>query len=264
MISIKLQNASDIRRITVSENLTFSELNQIAYSTFGNALPSSFLFKYKDFENEYITLTTDVELSEAIRTSQQANHTLRVMIVHPWLPVSVSKAVPFQLDPSKYIDTARPWIQIAQSRVANVINNIRSRPTPRYDILKWKKCILALILFFFLCRGFSMFFFIVMGVVYYRYSGNFFSSSPRPRGDVRINHNHNPVPSAPIIEDEIQQPVSQMYPNVNQQQADRGVIAFQEKLAQLYEMGFSDRNLNIQVLTQNRGDLLKSVKDLLA
>jgi len=67
MVVIKLQFKEDIRRVTVDHWLNFSELRNLALTLFENALPSAYVFKYKDDEGDLITVSSDRELSEAFR-----------------------------------------------------------------------------------------------------------------------------------------------------------------------------------------------------
>jgi len=68
---IKLQHAEDIRRVTIDKPVSFAELVELAKSLFRDALPNPFILKYKDDEGDFITVTSDRELGEAFRLSQE-------------------------------------------------------------------------------------------------------------------------------------------------------------------------------------------------
>lgn len=65
---LKLQLGTEIRRVTLAgESLTFDQLRQTAFATFG-VEPSSLTFSYLDWENDHITITNDDDMREMFRT----------------------------------------------------------------------------------------------------------------------------------------------------------------------------------------------------
>jgi len=74
VVVIKFQYKQEIRRVTVDNfGFSFSQLQGLANNLFGNTLPKELSFKYKDDENDMITVSSEQELQEAIRlaTNQQ-------------------------------------------------------------------------------------------------------------------------------------------------------------------------------------------------
>lgn len=67
MTTIKFQFNSDIRRVSVPENQSFNDVIDLAKNLFNGALPDRFVLKYRDDENDLITVSTDREFQEAVR-----------------------------------------------------------------------------------------------------------------------------------------------------------------------------------------------------
>jgi len=67
MVILKIQHREDIRRITL-ENPKFSTLKELLGQIFPN-LNASYSIKWKDDENDLITVTSDIELREAVESN---------------------------------------------------------------------------------------------------------------------------------------------------------------------------------------------------
>jgi len=276
MFPIKIQNGSDIRRVTIQEDSSFLQLRDIARNVFVANVPESFVFKYKDNENEFITITNDFELSEAIRFSKTTGHSLKILITHPWIPTNLARSLPFQLDPAqlwKAYDSSIEYGKHGLDVLAEKVHGLRQRAGHCRGA--WKKGVLALILFLWLCKGCSLIFMMLVGIIGYKVSSSYFGDR---RGCNRrgANRADAPIPSAPPVdrEEHVAQPAQPLYPRVDREEhvnqpsyprvnEDRGARMFEEKLKQLEEMGFLSRTRNIEVLIKNNGNILQSVKDLL-
>ena len=70
MVVIKLQLAEDIRRLSVPESFTFEDLSKLAVNSFGKKLPSNYVFKYKDEEDDLVTISSEPELQEALQSNE--------------------------------------------------------------------------------------------------------------------------------------------------------------------------------------------------
>jgi len=87
VLPIKLQLGRDVRRISVPRSLNFAALLQLTrdlFSSQGASTPAflsgnSFFFKYQDDEDEWISVTSDLDLHEAFNVN--AGNTLRLVIV---------------------------------------------------------------------------------------------------------------------------------------------------------------------------------------
>eukprot|EP00742_Colponemidia_sp_Colp-10_P000850 GILJ01000923.1.p1 GENE.GILJ01000923.1~~GILJ01000923.1.p1 ORF type:complete len:671 (-),score=100.90 GILJ01000923.1:153-2165(-) len=78
---LKLVLGDDIRRIPQAPT-TFSNLLDMARTSFGSALPSAFTVQYRDDEGDTIPVSSDLELREAYRVAtRSAGSCLRLVIV---------------------------------------------------------------------------------------------------------------------------------------------------------------------------------------
>eukprot|EP00743_Colponemidia_sp_Colp-15_P001546 GILK01001688.1.p1 GENE.GILK01001688.1~~GILK01001688.1.p1 ORF type:complete len:665 (+),score=86.75 GILK01001688.1:126-2120(+) len=78
---LKLVLGDDIRRIPQAPT-TFSSLLEVATTSFGSALPSTFTVQYRDDEGDTIPVSSDLELREAYRVAtRSAGSCLRLVIV---------------------------------------------------------------------------------------------------------------------------------------------------------------------------------------
>jgi hypothetical protein len=69
MVVIKLQYGSDIRRVSLDTVPRFKDLCELASSLFSGLKEGAFQFKYKDDEGDLISVTSQVELQEAVRVA---------------------------------------------------------------------------------------------------------------------------------------------------------------------------------------------------
>jgi len=91
MLVLKIKYKEDTRRITVEKEPSFSELNATLTKLFG--LTEAFSVKYLDDDDDMITITSELELKEALAVSRkQAPHVLRLFLTSGNEPAP--KAVP--------------------------------------------------------------------------------------------------------------------------------------------------------------------------
>lgn len=69
MFVLKFYFSNEIRRIALSEQVSFANLSELVRSLFPS-LSGKFVLKYRDNENDLITVTSDQELAEAFRVAQ--------------------------------------------------------------------------------------------------------------------------------------------------------------------------------------------------
>jgi len=114
MVSVvKISFESDIRRVMLPEpaKFTLRELHSFAAEAFhiGKCPP---VFRYRDDEDEWITLTTDIELKEALQLAE--------ILRRPSLRIHVSVL-------------ATPWVSMK-----NVLSPLSLKPTPTLFCANWR------------------------------------------------------------------------------------------------------------------------------
>lgn len=268
MVVIKLQNGSDIRRITVQEHTTLQALNDLTKSEFQKVgLPSEFVYQYQDPENDTITVSNDLELDEAFRLAGESSAILKLTIQpiqkydaqSSQCPLECLQNLDFQSICHKLREKKKQWK--AAWRANSKCGEKKNKKSK--DERKDKKCLKK--------RGLHL---ILVGLVFLMFCKTCFCILPfiglicafffcksikkrwnkcctrsislvQPRNiDSSTNSNSNSISKDEVQTTELQLP-------------------FQEKLKQLEEMGFSNRAKNVEVLVKNGGDILKAVKDLL-
>jgi len=73
-VSIKLQLQEDVRRVTVSQTISFAELKELIKSLFNSVVHTDWenlSLKYVDNENDVCTITGELELREAFNAKKQ-------------------------------------------------------------------------------------------------------------------------------------------------------------------------------------------------
>jgi hypothetical protein len=71
-IIVKAKYQEDIRRLTLDKVPSFNELTASLSQLFPN-LPIPFVVKYLDEDEDTVTISTDMELAEAIRLASDTN-----------------------------------------------------------------------------------------------------------------------------------------------------------------------------------------------
>jgi len=81
MIIVKTFLGNDVRRFLLPEEASYEELKSLVNSLYGNNCSDNFIFKYHDEERDLCSITSDVELNEAIRIcSQNTSKILRLTL----------------------------------------------------------------------------------------------------------------------------------------------------------------------------------------
>jgi len=112
MLVLKIKYKEDTRRITVEKEPSFTELNATLAKLF--ALNEGFSIKYLDDDDDMITITSDLELKEALAVSRkQSPQVLRLFIA------SGSEFVAPQAVPLTQSQTSTPQAAPSQSSTAS-------------------------------------------------------------------------------------------------------------------------------------------------
>ncbi|KAL6073065.1 Next to BRCA1 protein 1 protein, variant 2 [Balamuthia mandrillaris] len=78
-VAVKAKYGDDLRRVTVEDAITLEELHALLLSVFGPLPP--FSLKYEDEEGDLVSISSDVEVTEALNlASQRQNNTLRLFL----------------------------------------------------------------------------------------------------------------------------------------------------------------------------------------
>jgi len=72
-VILKASFNSDVRRVTLQSLPSFAQLRAQLIEMFAGALPASFSIKYTDDDNDLITVSSDLELNEALATAARQN-----------------------------------------------------------------------------------------------------------------------------------------------------------------------------------------------
>jgi len=266
MITIKIQNTNDLRRISIDESSSLDNLKQVARELF-ISLPENFIFKYKDNENEFVTISCDRELSEAFQVAKAyPDKLIKIIIANPWLPGSLVQFLPFHLDSApinRFHQTAHEIIALKLACIREHFPKCRQRLN---EVSPKKIALLLLFSWIFFHSHFFLFFFTIF--VGFKLVGKFCRSDSIFKC-FQCPRNQQPVQQ--FQQQPVQQPVQQFQPQPVQQfqplypdiHLNNQPFSFQQKIKQLEEMGFSSRTRNIEVLLKHNGDLIQCVKELL-
>jgi len=79
-VVFKIKSGEDTRRISLDREPSFDELKQIVRQLFN--IPLTFILKYEDDEKDLITISSDIELSEALQVSSKCfNGIVRLSVI---------------------------------------------------------------------------------------------------------------------------------------------------------------------------------------
>eukprot|EP00026_Physarum_polycephalum_P006536 Phypoly_transcript_06584.p1 GENE.Phypoly_transcript_06584~~Phypoly_transcript_06584.p1 ORF type:complete len:510 (+),score=78.76 Phypoly_transcript_06584:83-1531(+) len=106
---LKIKFQEDTRRISLERAPEFHELTQIAKQLFGVQDPH---FKYEDDEKDLVTITSNIELREAIAVSAKTNSILRIFL-------NDKSAVKTNDTPTTIPSSTIPLPQLMQSMLSN-------------------------------------------------------------------------------------------------------------------------------------------------
>jgi len=259
---LKLEKNGEISRISVDSAPDYQGLLRLFKERFGE-IPEGYSLRYVDDAKDIIRISDDIELREAIRLAQELwNSVLKIEIYNP-------KDCPYQ----KKLDHVK-------NHFNNHFNNLNiSNRVPRRFPKTLGKVILAIGAIMLLkgCCGFIL---LLLGLLFigkivmkkyckarkekkegrkgredkchfsFAKLFNCGEFSPRAR-DYPVSREVQPESNVSNSEAE----------EIKIRKADE--LPFQSKMKQLEEMGFLSQSKNIEVLIKNRGDVLKTVKDLL-
>jgi len=265
MVAIKLVNGKDIRRISLEEPLTsFASLVVLAKQTFGESYPKEedFLFKYKDNENDLISITNDKDLEEAFLYYSNLNAGILKIELTSTSSCCFQKFFKDEDCPRKIKEFfQQKKKEFCERRKRCASNNDGKRKCGR--ILK--KVLFALFILFVAHKCCFLSFFLLFAGLGFCFakricrSACFIGSNPmncaRKQNENVVNRN---VESKEEVDSNDNNNIRQPSRNLN----EKG-LPFQTKLKQLEDMGFTSRTNNIEALINNNGDVLETVKELL-
>jgi len=110
MLVLKIKYEEDTRRLTLEKEPTFASLKEIVSQLLPN-LPSQYTLKYRDDDEDLVTLTSDLELREAILVANKNNKVLRLVIQ----PAKDKEANQTKEKPAPPAFNAAPLTQTLQS-----------------------------------------------------------------------------------------------------------------------------------------------------
>jgi len=231
----------------------FKGLLELFKERFGQ-IPEGYQLRYVDDSKDTIRITDDRDLDEAIRLSKESwNSVLKIEIYNP-------KECPYEKKMEKIKD------HLNCLNIPNFRNNLRNAHFPR-----GVGCKIALLFgAIMICRGCV---FVLLLIMFGLFVGKrIMKKCCKARGERREERcgsffarsfncectspkEVKPSPKEVKPKPQIIQPKEEI------RREDE--LPFQSKMKQLEDMGFLSQSKNIEVLIQNRGDVLKAVKDLL-
>eukprot|EP01114_Cavostelium_apophysatum_P022267 TRINITY_DN799_c0_g1_i1.p1 TRINITY_DN799_c0_g1~~TRINITY_DN799_c0_g1_i1.p1 ORF type:complete len:292 (+),score=93.14 TRINITY_DN799_c0_g1_i1:100-975(+) len=277
--SLKLQRGGEIRRVQV----TFSEDQPFDYDALVRYARDLFFegvraegrilcFRYKDEQNDTITVRSTRELEEALRVALNGTNRvlkLRVLVEGDNEPeesigCSFGSVDDWEKTISEGWSRIKKWKnQCKRQRGESDGNSDAKKDRRCKKFKKAKKCFLALFLIaiFAGCVAKGCCLVLFLGIVALAVKCGFkFCKKVSKGGRGIFNCKVECRPTRPLQQPKKEQPSPPLFHSGSSTAED---APFQSKMNQLEEMGFRDRSKNIEVLINNGGDLLQSVKDLL-
>jgi hypothetical protein len=249
MYALKIKLGKVTRRVSLNaDESSFENLQETLKKLFTTELTTdAYAIKYKDDENDLITINTDEELKEAF-TLHKEKKFIKLFVFVP--PQSEEPECCF----AKFVQKARRCAQ--ENGWCNRSGQQGGAPC------SWRSkrpLLIGGLLFMLFCRcSFFAFFLIFLGIAACKIARKF-------RGHCGNNARAcrwslpSPAPSAPVS---APQPVVNNISNSASSSVNlsrSGNTKFEQMLANLEEMGFNDRNANIRALVETRGDLTEAV-----
>jgi len=295
MLVIKLQHANDIRRVTIDKPVSFTELVELAKSLFRDTLPNPFTLRYKDDEGDFITVASDRELGEAFRLSQE-QAILRITIVgeekkpapsfapstaQPQNPKKAEKS-PFE----EFVESWNPFIEAFEGQIKEflpkleelvdeivssnplqakkeepkvqvpkaeavrsetpIVPSQKEAEIPKVEVPKVEPVKIEPTK--------------VEPVKVEPAKVEPVKAEPVKIEPAKVEACQKPEYKVPVAVTKIEptKPVTSLAEVPKQE-----VTPFEAKLAQLEEMGFTNRGRNVDLLVKRKGDMIRVVKDLL-
>jgi len=286
MLVLKLKFAKDIRRLPFgneesNSKLTFEDLRRITVESFNlnDSEKKEFVFQYRDDEEDFITITNDLELEEGIRFVTSKRSSEDAPIVFSLKISRRSKEVqgeqcPFQVSFDSASSCCKKVFEKFQEKRKKCAAKRKERGSGKCGFGKCSPLKIGLKIFAFILLLKLIFFcrccFFIPLLVLAGWGLKRFLCNKQ----YKCKRNWSETCHVPIAPQQVDQQVDQqvnqtIYPEVESKQEievdDQTVpeLPFQAKLRQLEEMGFNSRTRNIEILIRNGGDVLRSVKDLL-
>jgi len=317
MFVVKFQYQTEIRRAALNEVVSFAQLTQLAKELYGESLAQSskLVFKYKDDEDDSITVSTDRELEEAFRLMQDTHPAILKLEIQAekdcskgschargsWVPRSGC---------GRTRDTANQHLQVGHSAICDSCESrifdtrYKCLVCPDYD----------------LCENCTKKEGVHDDHPFLRITDPTFPlgcairraswgrgpcgrnwrgvAETKPKEEQKVEEKEQPVnspvdkPSAPKQDEPTGKQEDRLYPELNNvtisvspivehntsqsvqtvdnkkeeivsEETKKELTSFETKLNQLGEMGFLNKNKNIELLIKNGGDILVTVKNLL-
>jgi len=246
MMILKLVKDGEISRISMEKAPDFKGLLELFKERFGQ-IPEGYQLRYVDDSKDTIRITDDRELDEAIRLSKEIwNSVLKIEIYNP-------KECPYE----KKMEKIKGHLNCLN--IPDFRNNLRNVHLPRGIGCKIALLIGAIMI----CKGCV---FVLLLIMLGLFVGKrIMRKCCKARGERREDRCTSFFARSSNCEctspKEVKPKPQIIQPKEEIRRDDE--LPFQFKMKQLEDMGFLSQSKNIEVLIQNRGDVLKAVKDLL-
>jgi len=299
MISIKFRFESEIRRVSIPEDSSLEDVISLAKTLFGSDLEDrEFCLKYRDDEGDIISISSSLELKEAIRIAKLLE------IGSPVIKFGII-AAPKEVKQEDVVHHA--ICDGCEQKIKGI--RYKCLNCPDYDLcsicIQSKEQIHPEHEFASITRPLAFPFGLARGLVFCcprfngcprRCSPNVTNNATQSMENPKENQEPNEVepksgkeekeqipvklpesprvdvspvpftsvPSPSLVPSPSSVPSSPVAsPKQETQKVEKQISPFELKVQQLEEMGFANRALNIQLLIQAKGDIIQVVKKLL-
>jgi len=284
--TIKISLGTDVRRIGLSE-INFNQLADLIKSLYGEALSAPYTLKYLDDEKELVRISSELELQEAFRQAHNNNTILKITVIPAAQNTQNTPASKCEKKQSKCEKkwgcsswknsensecqqrSGRCWWGRNCSQSSGCSKDTKCQDSAATQQSGSQRS----------CGGWwgrkscaSKSQSNESGSGCQRSWGRRWcsqqSSAPTP---VSTPVSSSPVnsspstPSAPVVENHNQNSNQLLYPDLAHvvlNTATKEQSPYEDKLKQLSEMGFNNREQNIQLLIKRNGNVLQVVKDI--
>jgi len=254
-VAIKLVFEDEIRRISSQEGTTFDTVKNITKKLFPK-VNEPFQYKYSDEDGDVITISSEEEFQEALKVASKMNARLKLNLVEEEISSPPSCA---------FIQKACEWklkkgLQCRDKKKKCGLSKCVSFGLVAFAAILFFKClfsgkccillpIFALVAFFAAKR--------------FGFIGRSGKCERRRRcqwqqADIRRDDERNQQ------DEKIQKDEQKEDTSVNGEPIESTNITFVQKLSQLQDMGFTNRQRNIEVLVRNNGNIIETVRDLVS
>jgi hypothetical protein len=265
MYALKIKLGKVTRRISLNaDESSFENLKQTLKRLFAIELTTdAFVVKYKDDENDLITINTDEELKEAFNVHKDKKLVKLFVVVPSAQPEEPECCF------GKFIQKARRCAQ--ENGWCNKSGQQGAAPCPW---AKRRPLLIGAVLFMLFCRcSFFAFFLLFLGIVGCKIARRL-RGAQCPANTARgcrwaCPKTASPAPAAvpqPLNNNVVTSTnnVASNSASTSLNQSRSSNTKFEQMLNNLEDMGFADRNANIRALVETRGDLTEAVVRLTA